>query len=82
MGEWLRSLRGLRETAWFDWLDLLPFWAMWFGFFGFFRRWLLKKRESRRTGVARPSPISDRSQFKPEQIGESMKARAASQRTD
>jgi len=55
---------------------------MWFGFFGFFRRWLLKKRESRRTGVARPSPISDRSQFKPEQIGESMKARAASQRTD
>ena len=82
VGEWLRSLRGLRETAWFDWLDLFPFWAMWFGFFGFFRRWLLKKRESRRTGVARPSPISDRSQFKPEQIGESMKARAASQRTD
>ena len=27
-GQWLRSLRGVRETAWFDWSDLSPFWAM------------------------------------------------------
>jgi len=26
--QWLRSLRGVRETAWFDWSDLSPFWAM------------------------------------------------------
>src|SRR6266576_1708707 len=52
VGDWLRSLRGVRETAWFDWLDVAPFWAVWLGYFGFFRRWVLKKRESRRTGVA------------------------------
>jgi D-aspartate ligase len=27
-GQWSRSLRGVRETAWFDWSDLSPFWAM------------------------------------------------------
>jgi D-aspartate ligase len=26
--EWLRSLRGVRETAWFDWPDPIPFFAM------------------------------------------------------
>jgi len=82
VGEWLRSLRGVRETAWFNWLDLSPFWAVWVGYFGLFRRWLLKRQESSRTGAARPSPISDGSRFNPEELGESMKARAASQRTD
>jgi D-aspartate ligase len=27
-GQWLRSLRGVCETAWFDCSDLSPFWAM------------------------------------------------------
>ncbi len=44
-GEWLRSLLGVKETAWFNWLDWSPFWAVWAGFFGFFRRWLLKRQE-------------------------------------
>src|SRR5579872_368657 len=74
-GEWLRSLRGVRETAWFTWLDLSPFWAVWFGFFGFFRRWLLKRQESRGTRLARPSSFSIHPQFKPEQMREAMKER-------
>lgn len=44
--EWLRSLRGVRETAWFDWRDLSPFWAVLIGLSGFFRRWLLKLQKS------------------------------------
>ena len=56
VGEWLRSLRGVRETAWFDWLDSSPFWAMWAGFFGFIRHFLRKRQESRRVGAARPAP--------------------------
>lgn len=28
IGQWLRSLRGVRETAWFNWLDPIPFFAM------------------------------------------------------
>jgi len=81
-GAWLRSLRGVRETAWFDRLDLLPFWAVWAGFFRFFRRRLLKRQTSQRTAMARLSLISDSSRFKHEPVGESMKTRAASQRTD
>jgi len=72
VGEWLRSLRGVHETAWFDRLDLAPFWVLWVGALGFFRRWLLKKQESRRTRAARPFPISDHSRFQPEQMGESI----------
>jgi predicted ATP-grasp superfamily ATP-dependent carboligase len=79
---WLRSLRDVRETAWFDRLDLAPFWAVWAGFFGFFRRRLLKRQKSRRTVAPRPSLISDSSRFKPEPVSESMKTRVASQRTD
>jgi len=83
VGDWLRSLRGVRETAWFDWLDGAPFWAVWVGYFGFFRRWLLKRQGPRRTGVVRPTPISDSLRFSPEEpMGESMKARVASQRSD
>ena len=63
VGEWLRSLRGVRETAWFDRLDLSPFLVVWVGFFGFFWRWLLKRQGPRRTGVVRPSRISAGSRF-------------------
>jgi len=28
-GEWLRSFRGIEESAWFSWDDLRPFGAMW-----------------------------------------------------
>jgi len=81
-GAWLRSLRGVRETAWFDRLDLAPFWAVWAGFFGFFRRWLLNRQKPRRTVAPRPSLILESARFKPEPLSESMKKRAASQQTD
>jgi len=83
VGAGLCSLRGVRETAWFDWLDVAPLWTVWGGYFGFFRRWLLKRQGPCRTGVVRPTPISDSSRFSPEEpMGESMKARVASQRSD
>lgn len=56
--EWLRSLRGVQETAWFHWRDLSPFWALWSGLSGFLRRWLLKGQKSRRSGRDRLTPVS------------------------
>ena len=73
---WLRSLRGVRETAWFDWRDLSPFWAMWVGSFALFRRWLLKRLESRRIRVASPSAHPHGSRFQTEQIIESVNEQA------
>ena len=53
---WLRSLRGVQETAWFCWHDLSPFWAVWLGLFVFLRRWLVKKRSLVFGAVPSPSP--------------------------
>jgi D-aspartate ligase len=56
--EWLRSLRGVEETAWFYWRDLSPAWALWAGLSGFLRRCLLKGQKSRRSGCDRLTPMS------------------------
>ena len=58
-GQWLHSLRGVCETAWFDWSDLLPFWVMclsalrscWSGRF--------ERRRTGGSGLARPSAASE-----------------------
>jgi D-aspartate ligase len=52
--QWLRSLRGVRETAWFDWSDLSPFWAM---CLSALRSWWserFKGRRARRFDLAQP----------------------------
>jgi D-aspartate ligase len=46
VGEWLASLRGVQEMAWFCWRDLPPFWAVCFRFLGSLRRWLFKSVSS------------------------------------
>jgi D-aspartate ligase len=56
--EWLRSLRGVQETAWFHWLDLSPVWAMCAGLLRTLLRGEPTRKESRRSGVTRPSPVS------------------------
>ena len=50
VGEWWRSLRHVRETAWFCWFDPSPFWAVWIGLPRFFRHFLLKIQSSRSSG--------------------------------
>jgi predicted ATP-grasp superfamily ATP-dependent carboligase len=53
-GQWLRSLRGVCETAWFDWSDLSPFWAM---CLLVLRSWWserFKRRQARRFDLAQP----------------------------
>ena len=57
-GQWLRSLRGVRETAWFDWSDLSPFWAMCLSVLRSFWSDRLKKRHARGSELTRPSPAS------------------------
>jgi D-aspartate ligase len=57
-GQWLRSLRGVRETAWFDWSDLSPFWAMCLSALGSFWFDRLKRRQARGSELTRPSPAS------------------------
>lgn len=64
--EWLCSLWGVRETAWFYWRDLSPFWAMCTGLFRSLRRGRLKNRKSRASIAARLSRISGDPQFKSE----------------
>jgi len=56
--EWLRSLHGVQETAWFHWLDLSPLWAMCAGLLGTLLRGRVTRKESRRSEVTRPSSIS------------------------
>ena len=57
-GQWLRSLRGVRETAWFDWSDLSPFWAMCLSALRSFWSDRLKRRHARGSELTRPSPAS------------------------
>jgi D-aspartate ligase len=62
-GQWLRSLRGVRETAWFDWSDPSPFWAM---CLSGLRSWWserFKRRRAKRPDVAEPhaKPKSEQS---------------------
>jgi len=57
-GQWLRSLRGVRETAWFDWSDLSPFWAMCLSALHSFWSDRLKRRHARGSELTRPSPAS------------------------
>ena len=51
-GQWLRSLRGVRETAWFDWSDLSPFWAMCLSALRFFWSERFKRHCAGRSDVA------------------------------
>jgi D-aspartate ligase len=55
---WMRSLRGVRETAWFHWLDLSPVWAMCAGLLRTLLRGQKARNESLRPEVTRPSPVS------------------------
>lgn len=59
IGGWLRSLRGVQETAWFAWRDLLPFGVMCSGFLRDFYRWLFKGPSAPRTKVTHPSPVPE-----------------------
>ena len=54
-GQWLRSLRGVRETAWFDWSDPSPFWAMCLSVLRSFWSDRFKKRHARGSELTRPS---------------------------
>src|SRR6266404_1422001 len=56
--EWLRSLRGVQETAWFDWLDISPVWAMCAGHLRALVRGRMTRKESRRLEVTRRPPVS------------------------
>jgi len=61
-GQWLHSLRGVRETAWFDWSDLSPFWAM---CLSVLRSWWserFKRRRARCCELARPHAKPKREQ--------------------
>lgn len=58
---WFRSLRGVRETAWFDWLDLSPVWAMCAGLLRTLLRGEPASKASCRSEVTRPSPVSSNS---------------------
>ena len=56
-GQWLRSLRGVRETAWFDWSDLSPFWTMCLSVVRSY--WSERfKRRPRRSDLAQPPAAS------------------------
>jgi D-aspartate ligase len=55
IGGWLRSLRGVRETAWFDWTDLSPVLALLMGFLRSLRPGHLTRRESGHAVGAHPS---------------------------
>jgi predicted ATP-grasp superfamily ATP-dependent carboligase len=64
-GQWLRSLRTVRETAWFDWSDRSPFWAMCLSVLGSrwsgrFNRW-----RARRSDLAEPPAPSGAARAKP-----------------
>lgn len=54
--QWLRSLVGVRETAWFSWTDLSPFWAMCMAVFRAFR-----ERQSGKHKLYRPGDVMDSS---------------------
>jgi predicted ATP-grasp superfamily ATP-dependent carboligase len=58
-GQWLRSLRGVRETAWFDWSDLWPFWAMCLSVLRSCWSERFKRRHTRGSGLARPSAAQE-----------------------
>ena len=61
-GQWLRSLRGVRETAWFDWSDLAPFWAM---CLSILRSWWserFKGRQAKRFDLTQPDAKPKREQ--------------------
>lgn len=66
VGEWLRSLWGVQETAWFSWLDPSPFFAMSRGFLRSFGRWLFKRHKFHRSEITQPSSVSTNRQFNPE----------------
>src|SRR5438067_4515911 len=53
--DWLRSLRGVQEVAWFSWDDLLPFTIMAGKFFGQFARWGVNKVTGKSEEVTRTS---------------------------
>jgi hypothetical protein len=59
--DWLLSLRGVQETAWFHWLDLRPVWAMCAGLLRTLFRGQARNKESCRTEVSHPSPVSSNS---------------------
>jgi D-aspartate ligase len=67
VGEWLRSVWDVRETAWFDWRDLSPFWAMCAGLLRSFRRGWLKNHKSRRSMAGRLRSIPGNPQFEPDE---------------
>lgn len=58
-GQWLRSLRGVRETAWFDWSDLSPLWAMCLSVLRFCWFEGFKRQHTRGSGLRRPSAASE-----------------------
>lgn len=43
LGDWIRSFKGVEETAWFNWKDLLPFTKMVSGFLTRLAKWLMKE---------------------------------------
>lgn len=58
-GQWLRSLRGVRETAWFDWSDLSPFWAMCLSVLRSCWSERFKRRHTNGSGLTRRSAASE-----------------------
>jgi D-aspartate ligase len=56
--DWLLSLRGVQETAWFHWRDLRPVWAMCAGLLRTLFRGQARNKESCRSEVPHPSPVS------------------------
>jgi D-aspartate ligase len=66
VGQWLCSLWGVRETAWFYWCDFFPLWTLWTGLLRSLRLRWFRNRKSRRLPVRPLSGISRNPQFKPE----------------
>jgi len=62
LGQWLRSLRGVRETAWFDWSDLSPFWAMCLSVLRSMWSEQFKRRQGRPSDLAKPHARPKREQ--------------------
>jgi D-aspartate ligase len=58
VGEWVRSLWGVRETAWFHWRDPSPFWTLCVGFLRSLCRSLFRRNLAHRPDVVRPSMVS------------------------
>jgi predicted ATP-grasp superfamily ATP-dependent carboligase len=65
LSQWLRSLRSVRETAWFDWSDLSPSWAMCLSVLGSCRSERFKRWRARRSDLAQPPAPSGAPRAKP-----------------